>query len=476
MLQLDPDEFAHVYFQHAIDVVEYYQLCLCLKTLFTESKKSKKCKKSTMSRHSLFTRADHTKVLFGSFLVVPLFSKISVIEGLDGSVTRLLPDNSNMMYSLFTENISHRYYENIYHRYSFRGWNTRTHSSTELTMVTQGFTRGTPAYPTELKSFTIHQNKLYVRYVIVSRELIQVWKVKEDETDEYSFEHLETFTCQEDSEEEASSLVFAFDNTLVTSSYYYMKLWSTENYKLKGTLGKVDTSTHSHFIHEGDVLCVANNGKYLFSGSEDGKVIIWDTIYREYVDTLYGHAGGVTCITHLDSKTTCSGSRDGTIRVWSCLSESSYACVMTLRDHDDEISCIAVHGNMMLSGSHDKTIRVWDTSTSSYTCKRTMEGHSDKVLSLTIQENMLISGSDDKSIRMWKIAKPSRINLVIEKRIQNNLKKLKENKMQRKERKRDRENNVDRRSSRRNDRKRKKEQGPTCGCVKEVEIIDLTKE
>jgi len=107
---------------------------------------------------------------------------------------------------------------------------------------------------------------------------------------------------------------------------------------------------------------------------------------------------------------------------------------------------------------------------------------------------------------MWKIAKPSRINLDIEKRILGNAKKDKENSRKKRiERKRERDDKSVDTNIRRRDRKRKKEQGLPCGhgklrvgckscCnkirssaqdknlagknsdIKNVEIIDLTKE
>jgi WD40 repeat protein len=56
-----------------------------------------------------------------------------------------------------------------------------------------------------------------------------------------------------------------------------------------------------------------------------------------------------------------------------------------------------MHGDKLISGSDDWTIKVWSTDT--WTCERTLEGHDGKVYSLVVHGDKLISGSSDQTIK-----------------------------------------------------------------------------
>lgn len=47
----------------------------------------------------------------------------------------------------------------------------------------------------------------------------------------------------------------------------------------------------------------------------------------------------------------------------------------------------------------DKTLKVWSWRTGE--CIRTLEGHRDAVICLTAERNLLVSGSADSTIRVW---------------------------------------------------------------------------
>jgi hypothetical protein len=66
----------------------------------------------------------------------------------------------------------------------------------------------------------------------------------------------------------------------------------------------------------------------------------------------------------------------------------------TLAGHTSAVRCMVVHDGKLLSGSGDKTIKVWNTGT--WACERTLEGHTGIVCSLVMHGDRLISGSLDK--------------------------------------------------------------------------------
>lgn len=68
-----------------------------------------------------------------------------------------------------------------------------------------------------------------------------------------------------------------------------------------------------------------------------------------------------------------TGSRDKTIRIWE---SQTGQCLKTLTGHDNWIRALVFHptGKFLLSASDDKTIRIWDMSTGR--CTKTIEAHS----------------------------------------------------------------------------------------------------
>ena len=77
-----------------------------------------------------------------------------------------------------------------------------------------------------------------------------------------------------------------------------------------------------------------------------------------------------------------------------------------LRDlvgHTALVNCLEASASMVLSGSADKTVRLWDLRTSK--CVRTMEGHSDAVCSVDMDGHCrtAVSGSFDKSAKLWDL-------------------------------------------------------------------------
>eukprot|EP00128_Syssomonas_multiformis_P016297 Colp12_sorted_trinity150504_noHs@2228 len=116
------------------------------------------------------------------------------------------------------------------------------------------------------------------------------------------------------------------------------------------------------------------------------------------VRTFAGHRQGITCV-QFDDTHIVSGSSDRTIKVWS--TQTNVQCVMTLHGHQFTVRCLHLDGDRLISGSADKTIKVWCLTT--WRCVMTLEGHTDTVRCVQALGSTLISGSYDRTLRRWNL-------------------------------------------------------------------------
>lgn len=123
--------------------------------------------------------------------------------------------------------------------------------------------------------------------------------------------------------------------------------------------------------------------------------------------TLEGHAGWVTQIATSSRypNMILSSSRDKSLILWKLIKEeSSYGVPQKrLTGHGHFITdvVLSMDGQYALSGSWDKTLRLWDLNVGKTT--RRFEDHTKDVLSVAFSPDnrQIVSGSRDKTIKLW---------------------------------------------------------------------------
>jgi len=123
---------------------------------------------------------------------------------------------------------------------------------------------------------------------------------------------------------------------------------------------------------------------------------------------MKGHNGWVTCIATSaeNPDMLLSGSRDKTLLVWNLTREGelNYGFPrrsLTGHGHFVQDIIISSDGQFALSGSWDGTLRLWDLNFGTTT--RRFVGHSKDVLSVAFSSDnrQIVSGSRDKTIKLW---------------------------------------------------------------------------
>ncbi len=121
-------------------------------------------------------------------------------------------------------------------------------------------------------------------------------------------------------------------------------------------------------------------------------------------NVLRGHESGVLCVAITpDGKKIVSGSRDKTIRIWDLETGKE---LKVLSGHTDAVYSVAITPNgkqIVSAGSGDKTVRIWDLDTGQQL--KVLEGHAAAVLfvAITPDGKKIVSGSSDETAKIWDL-------------------------------------------------------------------------
>jgi WD40 repeat protein len=123
--------------------------------------------------------------------------------------------------------------------------------------------------------------------------------------------------------------------------------------------------------------------------------------------TLLGHSMLINSVAITpDGQTLVSGSADKTVKIWNLASGSP---IKTLTGHSSTVEAVAISpdGKTIVSGGYDSTIKVWNLASGSLLKK--LKGHTGTIESLAIASDgqTLVSSSYDRTIKIWNLANGS---------------------------------------------------------------------
>uniref|UniRef100_A0AAY4BRN6 F-box and WD repeat domain containing 10 n=1 Tax=Denticeps clupeoides TaxID=299321 RepID=A0AAY4BRN6_9TELE len=122
-----------------------------------------------------------------------------------------------------------------------------------------------------------------------------------------------------------------------------------------------------------------------------------------------GHAGSIRALLLCEERgLVLSAGYDLTIRCWDLQSGS---CTMLLRGHLGSITCLDLHGDVLVSGARDCRVKVWDLQTGRCD-ERLRFRHGRPVLSVKVSEVTVVSGCSAGQVKMWSLETASLLKLV----------------------------------------------------------------
>ncbi|KAL5704986.1 hypothetical protein ACHQM5_023341 [Ranunculus cassubicifolius] len=233
-------------------------------------------------------------------------------------------------------------------------------------------------------------------YVEIRRNRNAIW-----------IKHFDAISCLSLNEDQGLLYSGSWDKTL--------KVWRISDSKCLESINAHDDAVNS---------VVSGFDGLIFTGSADGTVKVWRRELQAkgpkhfFLQTLLKQESAVTALAVNPSGSVIyCGSSDGLLNFWEREKHLSHGGV--LKGHKQAILCLVAKGNLVFSGSADKSICVWrrDYQTGEHTCLSVLTGHTGPVKCLAVERDdestaqdqrwILYSGSLDKSVKVWKVSEQS---------------------------------------------------------------------
>ena len=212
----------------------------------------------------------------------------------------------------------------------------------------------------------------------------------------------------------AVSVATANGITLANEQRRHIRLWKFRPNTTEPIV--TDTNSDSKFGYGTVVMTLSPDATRLAATSSDGHEIypirLWNTNTKELLFTLEGHTQWIPTLAFSpDSKTLASGDISNTIRLWDMDTRTPRA-TFKISEGGFHTLTLSPNGKLLASGSNDGRVRLWDATVKKqagwstfgkYVPTLTLRGHKNRVSALAFSPDgkTLITGSHDGSIRAW---------------------------------------------------------------------------
>uniref|UniRef100_H3G6P7 Transcriptional repressor Tup1 N-terminal domain-containing protein n=1 Tax=Phytophthora ramorum TaxID=164328 RepID=H3G6P7_PHYRM len=182
-----------------------------------------------------------------------------------------------------------------------------------------------------------------------------------------------------------------------------------------GSNGQTPTSAANAAANEADdayvrAVCFSPDCTKLVAGMPQNTIRVWDIASNEEGPAMTGHESEIYSLDYVNDLIV-SGSGDRKVRLWDARNGQ---CKKIFGNESggpsDGVTSVALSpdGRLLAAASLDKVVRIWDTETAQLLDR--LEGHSDSVYSIAFSPDgkNVISGSLDRNIMLWDVCAQGR--------------------------------------------------------------------
>ncbi len=178
-----------------------------------------------------------------------------------------------------------------------------------------------------------------------------------------------------------------------------VRLWNVETGREARRIGGTVAERHWDGVLS---VALAADGRRALSGSRDRTLHLWDLATGREVRCLRGVSQPVNGVAFAPDGRHALSTGGTTVRLWDV---DTGGVRHGFQGHQRAVLCVAFapHGSRAVSGGEDATVRVWDLATGRECC--CFSGHAGAVTSVAFAPDgrSVLSGSADRSVRLWRL-------------------------------------------------------------------------
>ncbi|XP_034411703.1 WD repeat-containing protein 37 isoform X2 [Cyclopterus lumpus] len=159
--------------------------------------------------------------------------------------------------------------------------------------------------------------------------------------------------------------------------------------------------------HQGVVIAAdwLLGGKQVVTASWDRAANLYDVETSELVHSLTGHDQELThCCTHPTQRLVVTSSRDTTFRLWDFRDPSIHS-VNVFQGHTDTVtSAVFTVGDNVVSGSDDRTVKVWDLKNMRSPIATIRTDSAVNRISVSVTQKVIALPHDNRQVRLFDMS------------------------------------------------------------------------